>query len=191
MWGSMLEEYCLKHIDENKEDSFFFTFHNTASAQIFYDITVRLQIPSAYVDGWRSMVRCCWIHPVFPPRWDAEKKWWRNVTYSETTMTLSLLEQCLYVHQYILHIYIYIYVNIINLFSSFLLPPLFSIFHPSSCFCFSLTARSFTSTDMPRSSATYILSTRRLKNVGTGEGCSRLSFCGWLPKIFTVKKTEN
>ncbi len=35
-------------------------------AQIFYDITVRLQIPSAYVDGWRSvssggMVRC-WNH---------------------------------------------------------------------------------------------------------------------------------
>lgn len=190
MWGSMLEEYCWKHIDENKEGSFFFTFHNTALAQIFYDITVRLQIPSAYVDGWRSMVRCCWIHPFFPPRWVAEKKWWRNVTYSETTITLSLLEQCLYVHQYILHIYIYIYVNIINLFSSFLLPPLFSIFHhlPVSV---DLTARSFTC-NMPRSSATYILSTRRPANGWNWlYGLFTPFFCGWFTKHIYSKKTEN
>lgn len=106
--GILLETYWWKQ----RRKFFIFTFHNTALAQIFYDITVRLQIPSAYVDGWRSMVRCCWIPP---PRWDGEKSWWRNVTYSETTMTLSLLEQCLYVHHtlsYIWHIYIILYLHI-------------------------------------------------------------------------------
>eukprot|EP00435_Cladocopium_sp_Y103_P033799 s2779_g8.t1 len=46
-------------------DELWYSVFEVAPPQIFYDITVRLQIPSAYVNGWR------------------------NVTYSETTMTLS------------------------------------------------------------------------------------------------------
>lgn len=46
-------------------DELWYSIFEVAPPQIFYDIKVRLQIPSAYVNGWR------------------------NVTYSETTMTLS------------------------------------------------------------------------------------------------------